>query len=212
LPQFDVYALQAKGLDRHHLPHLSVEEMACSYIDEVRKLQPHGALRILGYSFGGVVALEMARQLAEKGEKVAFLGILDRAAPNNEEIDSGRKGLSKAWDVRTTRLRFLARVAAARGLLSARLPVPFMKKIYKTALNTMNRNYSPRSAFSGSLAIFQTEELRSGGVDPVSEKGWGRLVRGTIKIYPAPGTHHTLLEEPHVQILAGILEKAIAEA
>ncbi|MEZ2221793.1 amino acid adenylation domain-containing protein [Rhizobium sp. RCC_161_2] len=72
-----IYALQSEGLsDPSALPD-TVEEMAERYVDRIRKIQPNGPYHILGWSFGGLVAHEMARQLREEDETVAFLGLLD---------------------------------------------------------------------------------------------------------------------------------------
>jgi acetoacetyl-CoA synthetase len=44
-----------------------VEDLALYYLKEVRALQPHGPYHFLGYSFGGLIAFEMARQVHRKG-------------------------------------------------------------------------------------------------------------------------------------------------
>lgn len=55
----------------------TVESLATLYLDDIRKVQPRGPYRIAGYSFGGLVAYEMARQLSLAGERVSLLAILD---------------------------------------------------------------------------------------------------------------------------------------
>jgi acyl-coenzyme A synthetase/AMP-(fatty) acid ligase/thioesterase domain-containing protein/acyl carrier protein len=211
LPAYDVYGLQALGLDRRHLPHLSVREMAERYAAEIRTEQPHGPFRIVGYSFGSVVAFELAVLLQASGEEVAFLGLLDRATPARSSAPPRGNLVSEIWDRGTTRLKFHLRLKAGRLLLGAGLPVPFMRKIYNVATTFMSRDYVPPAAFLGNMAVFQTEERRSEGVDPASEKGWGPHVKGETRVYPVPGTHHTLLEDPHVRDVARALEAALAE-
>jgi pimeloyl-ACP methyl ester carboxylesterase len=71
-----VFAFQPPGLDGRS-PYLrSVEEMAASYIDAMRLHQRRGPYYLCGSSFGGVVAFEMARQLAAASEEVRFLALL----------------------------------------------------------------------------------------------------------------------------------------
>jgi len=71
-----VFAFQPRGLDGRS-PYLrSVEEMAASYINGMRLHQPHGPYYLCGSSFGGVVAFEMARQLAAGSQQVRFLALL----------------------------------------------------------------------------------------------------------------------------------------
>lgn len=51
--------------------------MAKLYVHEVQKIQPKGPYQLAGWSFGGTIAVEMARIFESKGEKVSFLGLLD---------------------------------------------------------------------------------------------------------------------------------------
>jgi thioesterase domain-containing protein len=72
-----VYALQAKGLGDNETPDDSIEEMATHYLEVIRGVQPRGPYLLCGYSIGGYVAIEMARQLEAQEEPVPFLGLLD---------------------------------------------------------------------------------------------------------------------------------------
>jgi len=72
-----VSVLQAKGLDPEAKPHLSVGAMAAHYLDEIRAFQPRGPYALCGFSFGGLVAYEMARRLVADGETVELLGLID---------------------------------------------------------------------------------------------------------------------------------------
>ena len=76
-PDRPIYAMQAKGLDGTSQISTSIEEMANDYVTEIRKNQPEGPYAIFGFSLGGFIAFEMARQLLEQGQKVAFLGVID---------------------------------------------------------------------------------------------------------------------------------------
>jgi thioesterase domain-containing protein/aryl carrier-like protein len=87
-----VYGLQASPLDgEDEAPQVTIEETAAEYVDAVRSFQPAGPYLLAGYSFGGVVAFEMARQLTGAGEEVALLAILDQpVSPGDEtaEVDT----------------------------------------------------------------------------------------------------------------------------
>ncbi|MFD5765410.1 amino acid adenylation domain-containing protein [Streptomyces sp. NPDC127049] len=76
------YALQAAGVDPGTDPLRSVEEIAASYVDRMRAVQPEGPYVIGGWSFGGFVAFEMARQLRAAGQEVERLVLLDTTALN----------------------------------------------------------------------------------------------------------------------------------
>ncbi|WP_275562991.1 amino acid adenylation domain-containing protein, partial [Streptomyces sp. 5-6(2022)] len=75
---YPVYGVGPRGLDggEAELPP-SVSEMAADYVAEIREIQATGPYYLLGWSFGGHVAQEMAVQLQEAGEQVAALVVLD---------------------------------------------------------------------------------------------------------------------------------------
>lgn len=71
------YGIQARGLDGKEPYFTRVEDFASHYIKQIRGLQPQGPYYLGGSSFGGLVAYEMARQLRQHGESVAFLALFD---------------------------------------------------------------------------------------------------------------------------------------
>ncbi|PWW54814.1 non-ribosomal peptide synthetase [Actinokineospora spheciospongiae] len=76
-PDQPIYGLQTRALTNPDHVARSVPEMAADYLTLIRRVQPHGPYRLLGWSFGGVVAHEMAAQLQEVGEDVDLLALLD---------------------------------------------------------------------------------------------------------------------------------------
>jgi aspartate racemase len=80
-----VYGLQAQGLDGKQTPLNRVEDMASYYIKEIHTVQPEGPYFLAGFSFGGAVAFEMARQLHAQGQKVAWLALCDTHSPKLRE-------------------------------------------------------------------------------------------------------------------------------
>ena len=77
-PDQPVYALQAAGAEPGAAPLGTLADLAASYLAAMRRVHPHGPYNIGGWSFGGYVAVEMARQLAD--EDVAHLLLLDTTA------------------------------------------------------------------------------------------------------------------------------------
>jgi acetoacetyl-CoA synthetase len=72
-----IYGMQAKGLDGVEEPFDRIEDMAQFFLDAIKELQPHGPYLLMGYSLGGLVALEMAQRLSENGEEVALLAMME---------------------------------------------------------------------------------------------------------------------------------------
>lgn len=80
-PDQPFYGLQAPPLHEVSDRELRIEDMASRYIQALRTLQPSGPYQLGGWSFGGVVAFEMAQQLHRQGEQVALLALLDTRTP-----------------------------------------------------------------------------------------------------------------------------------
>ncbi|MFI5763594.1 amino acid adenylation domain-containing protein [Streptomyces sp. NPDC051563] len=72
-----VYTLQDPALTDGNQLAQSIEDIAAEYLRRIREIQPHGPYLLLGRSFGGLAAFEMAVQLERQGESVGLLGLLD---------------------------------------------------------------------------------------------------------------------------------------
>ena len=71
------YAFRARGFDKGHPVFTSVAEMVDCYADAMQRVQPHGPYAIAGYSYGGVVAFEVAKVIESRGEEVKFVGLVN---------------------------------------------------------------------------------------------------------------------------------------
>ncbi|WP_199930865.1 non-ribosomal peptide synthetase [Streptomyces sp. CB02923] len=80
-----------------HAPMKSFEDLARFYIEHIRQLQPSGSYSFLGWSFGGVLALEVSLQLARAGEKIDDLFLVDPYL--NVREASARIGLPDVEDI-----------------------------------------------------------------------------------------------------------------
>ncbi|KND57366.1 Acetoacetyl-CoA synthetase [Candidatus Paraburkholderia schumanniana] len=72
-----IFGFQVQGLEGEAEPLASVEAMAQSYVQRLRTLQPQGPYALVGYSFGVLVAYEMAQQLVAAGERIEMLCLMD---------------------------------------------------------------------------------------------------------------------------------------
>jgi thioesterase domain-containing protein/acyl carrier protein len=77
------YAIRSPGQNGETAPLTCIKEMAKLYIEKIKTIQPQGPYLLGGYSFGGLVAFEMARQLKEQGQEVSLLVLLDCYAPKS---------------------------------------------------------------------------------------------------------------------------------
>lgn len=101
-PSQPLYGLRVRAIDGVTRPFDRIEDMAGHYVSEVRQVQPEGPYHLCGYSFGAMVAYEMAQQLRHQGHEVALLAVVDGDA----DVVTGRKG---GWGPRAVG-RFLANV------------------------------------------------------------------------------------------------------
>ena len=92
-PNRPVYAVHLHGLDGAALPE-TVEAIAANRLQAVRDARPHGPYVLGGHCHGGIIALEMARQLRAEGERVEAVVMIDSSAPA-----FGRRALHRASDV-----------------------------------------------------------------------------------------------------------------
>ncbi len=115
---FPLYGVQARGLQDSEEFAESLPEMAEDYIEQIRMIQPAGPYYLLGWSFGGITAHEVAVQLEAMGEQVAALVIMDtfplsrnpevrQAASGKTPAEVARKAAQVEW-----RTRWVRRTAA----------------------------------------------------------------------------------------------------
>ncbi len=78
---YPVYGLQARGLDGKEAPFTSVQKMASHYVEQIRRVRPNGPYSLLGSCTGGLIAYEMAQQLAMDGENVTLV-VMDTWHPS----------------------------------------------------------------------------------------------------------------------------------
>ena len=125
--QRPVFAIQARGLDGADAPFDSLAEMASCYADSIRDVQPRGPYMLAGYSFGGVVAFEMAHQLSTTAEKVALLALLDSYTH------------PRSWPL-SCRIGVLRSRIAYRASLAAKVPIRQTVGYYLGRLGDISRN------------------------------------------------------------------------
>ncbi|MDQ1592737.1 MAG: hypothetical protein QOG71_3364 [Pyrinomonadaceae bacterium] len=228
------YALQARGLDGRDEPFARLEEMAAYYVDAVRSVQPDGAYLLGGWSLGGVVAFEMARQIRELGQEVALLALLDSPAPVRplDDLDEVTLLAGLAADLALPiSEEDLRRLEPERRLLhlleqgrqQRLVPLDYdlaqarrLLHVYQTNVRALS-NYQPQRS-TQRVTLFRASESAATDVDnpPPSaidpDLGWTALSTHPVDVRHVPGDHVTMITEPHVESLAAQLKRSLAEA
>ncbi|HEX5054373.1 MAG TPA: SDR family NAD(P)-dependent oxidoreductase [Planctomycetota bacterium] len=220
-----VYGLQARGVDGKQPPHTTIDDMATAYLAELREIQPHGPYFLGGYSGGGVVAFEMAQQLRQVGEPVAFLGMIDTWCPQLERrskvartfMHMGRvlrRGPSYVKWILGTKWQ---RIVSARRNVRAReqggvMPQAMRGTDVQFAFERAFENHRV-GPYEGRVWMFRCTDQDLGTRYVFDEKlGWGPFVKGGMSVTACPGNHFTMCTEPNVQILCGHMMEAVDEA
>jgi thioesterase domain-containing protein/acyl carrier protein len=218
-----IYGLQSQGLDGRAAPLQSVEEMAQYYIEELQTVQPQGPYLLVGYSFGGLIAYEIARRLVNVGQTVALLALLDSSAP---ELPSLRPSLWQAVGIHLQNLWYLEwqerfSYVGDRFIyrFKSRDEKDFLaNSLYKLddltpqLVNVLNANLDAREKYTakkypGKVNLFRCriQELKH-ALHP--ESGWQRLV-DDLEIHPIAGAHFSILKEPRIQSIAQKLKSCL---
>ncbi len=214
-----VYGIQCRGLDGKTEPFRSLVEMAEQYIEEIRRIQPHGPYFLGGGSLGGIVALEMAQRLQADGETIGLLTMFDSwgpiwfstahqpAAPQRlwRRIEGhirrfqreGAVGEAKLLLRRgVQRVEGYGKLAAARALRATGSELPHSLRYYyvEQANLAALRRYVPKT-YEGDVVLFRAlDDADADFSDPTM--GWTASVHGRIEVIDAPGTHNSLVHDP----------------
>jgi amino acid adenylation domain-containing protein len=210
------YGLQAPGLEEGQQPLTSVEAMAELYLGALRQALPGGPCHLVGWSFGGLVAYEMARRVRSQGGSLGLLALLDTGARLGDPLDD-HELLSEMLAARfpafpaerlaplggiDERLACVVQWAQEQELVAPGFDLARARRVFDMHRRNMDAAvaYSP-APFPGRLTLFNSAESGPGtGEDPT--RGWGALCAGGVEIHVVPGTHQTLLEPPRHRLLA----------
>ncbi|HMD48167.1 MAG TPA: thioesterase domain-containing protein, partial [Bryobacteraceae bacterium] len=213
-----VYAIRSQAFVRGARARTRVEDQAAYYIQEIQRVQPDGPYQLVGFSFGGLIALEVAQQLRSRSQPTALLGIVDnlpmRSSASQPSGSGGAAQHLKAL-VGTGGLKYMLNKLGARALRTIytildtlKLPIPdIIKRPYDVNWFAAVR-YVPRT-YAGRVTLFQTSTSALERGDAIDL--WIEIANGGVDLHELPGSHETLLTEPNVALLAGEIEACLAK-
>jgi acetoacetyl-CoA synthetase len=224
-----IYGIQAKGVDGLEQPLDRIEDMAEFYLEALGRLQPQGSCLLIGYSFGGLVALEMAQRLAAGGETVPLLALVD-TYPHPRYLALGQRSRLMAKrikghiaDLRNKPLG--TAFSQAAGIVTRRLHIAGEGKpraasagsscfsfaettarVRQSDLLAMKR-YRPRF-YPGKMKFVRPESNAYLPTDPTAV--WKKMA-AEFQVDTVPGDHLGMIAT-HFESLAEILTRYVQEA
>jgi thioesterase domain-containing protein len=227
---FGVPPLDAVG---HRFP--TVQQLAAVYVAEVRKLQQHGPYHLCGHSFGGIVVYEMAVLLANAGEAVGLVALIDSLHP------AFRRNMSGGQRLRFQSAYIADRIAKyARNLRHGRIDrigrdvLDFVlhrckRTLWKVARLVFGRFGGPlpgpinsdemilvsawnryESANYGGRVVLLNAADRPPEYGRDRTLGWNKFATGDIDVHVVPGDHYSIMRPPGVLALVGRIEPYLA--
>jgi natural product biosynthesis luciferase-like monooxygenase protein len=233
------YAVQAPGFEGEQEPVTDLVTLARRYTHAVREVQPQGPYLLGGWSFGGVVATEMARMLLASGSAVAGVVMLDSRVPDQmaqqlsaitEFLDRWEPVLRSGPDGPAWVEEALRSGTVPAGLAVGDVPAMVeqlravdefpvgrillmdrhARRLTRAHITAMS-NYRPGRLPDVAVTLVRAQQQPDVfGNDPLL--GWGPLAGSRFAVHVADGDHYTMLRRPLVQSLADWLRGTLASA
>ncbi|MES2278520.1 MAG: amino acid adenylation domain-containing protein [Bacteroidota bacterium] len=234
-PNQPVYGLQAFGMNGIDEPFNRMEDIAGHYVTEIITQNPVGPYALAGYSFGGIIAFEMARQLEKMGKQVKMLAMFDTYAYRSDYFDPILKKLfNRFW--------FLIKQLIHSGLLMIKNPketYKYKKEMLKRKLirkywdmrygkeqkqegffgyankidlanEEAERNYRMQPA-PVEVQIFRARK-HTFYMDDFNYLGWKPYALKGVHVHDIPGEHNKIFAPPNDKVFARILQECLDKA
>ncbi|GGZ27237.1 hypothetical protein GCM10007049_20010 [Echinicola pacifica] len=216
-----LYGLQAKGLNGIDSPNIGIENIAKHYVNEIIQHNPEGPYQIGGYSFGGYVAFEMAKQFIQRGKTVQNLIIFDTNVDQDDELVP-KKGMmdviAAQIEQRKVELQLLWKAPKTFRITKARMIKRKMENLLqKIGLKKVEEQPKDRAEIIKKIKAINTASLENYRLSPLSidcilfkasikltpikeEKyyGWAPFVNH-VKVIDVEGDHNSMFESPYVE-------------
>jgi nonribosomal peptide synthetase DhbF len=190
-----IFGLQARGLARDEPIPSTVNEIAADYVRQLRAVQPHGPYRLLGWSFGGVIAQATAVQLERAGHRVDFLALLDARRETRDDTPADLESLIQGQPG----------ADLIDGADLAPITIEAMYRDYRIAHASV-REHTPEVVHTDVLAFTATGSPSTGTAVDV----WSPYVTGRITHHAVTCRHEDMMSTENLPEIAAIVRDALA--
>ncbi|HEY8931052.1 MAG TPA: non-ribosomal peptide synthetase [Mucilaginibacter sp.] len=226
-----VYGLQARGLNGIDEPLDVMEEIAANYIAEILAQNPDGPYALAGYSLGGTIAYEMARQMKEMGKEVKMLAVFDTYAKQTDIFDPPVKRTFNR--VRLFFMKFFNSIALLaedpKGTFKYKNEL-VRRRIIRTWWKLTGNNERQTGFFAYDNEIDEASakakrnyfqkpmdivvdlfraKKRTFYMDDYEFMGWKKFALKGVNVHDIPGEHNTIFAPPNDKEFAVVLQKCL---
>lgn len=221
-----IYGFKALGLDGREEPIRSIVQIANHYVEELLSTSriQH---TLLGWSMGGIIALEMGLQMHERLGITPLIIMLDswsgnimhRNVSDQEIFELFTEDLLKGFGIdvhlytpqynesleeRFTNLHAFIQQTETLFKEIDTLHIKYYFEVYKANMDALSY-YKPHRKYPGEIVLLRAAQ----GINTDAEMRWNDWSDQKVKVHTIPGDHYTILNSPNVQLIAEEINKTI---
>ncbi|MFM4039268.1 enterobactin non-ribosomal peptide synthetase EntF [Klebsiella quasipneumoniae subsp. similipneumoniae] len=202
-PRWSITGIQSPRPQGPMASAASLDEVCEHHLQTLLAQQPHGPYHLFGYSLGGTLAQGIAARLRQRGEAVAFLGLLDTWPPETQNwAEKEANGLDPAVLAEIARERE-AFLAAQQGQASGEL-FSAIEGNYADAVRLLTTAHSAK--FDGKATLFVAEKTRQAGMDP--QVVWGPWV-GELEVFSQNCAHVDIISPQAFEAIGPVVREIL---
>ncbi|MGL0767304.1 enterobactin non-ribosomal peptide synthetase EntF [Klebsiella pneumoniae] len=202
-PRWSITGIQSPRPQGPMASAASLDEVCEHHLRTLLAQQPHGPYYLFGYSLGGTLAQGIAARLRQRGEAVAFLGLLDTWPPETQNwAEKEANGLDPEVLAEIDRERE-AFLAAQQGQASGEL-FSAIEGNYADAVRLLTTAHSAK--FDGKATLFVAEKTRQEGMDP--QVVWGPCV-GELEVFSQNCAHVDIISPQAFEAIGPVVREIL---
>ena len=201
-----VYGLQPPTVELNDgVRNKPIQWLISKYIAEIKRVQPVGPYHLAGYSSGGLLTAEMARQLIRQGDDLGLLALLDPPLRNPRWITLPHLTLNRLCNL--TRL-----TDTIRWILIRRWNSLLMRIVSDEGLCTHVSILGQHEAapYPGRIIFFRPRRSWIRWVNRTRiGRSWRKIARDGLEVHRIPGAHNEMLRGRQREFVAAILSACL---
>ncbi|QNK10078.1 enterobactin non-ribosomal peptide synthetase EntF [Enterobacter sp. JUb54] len=202
-PRWSITGIQSPRPEGPMMRAACLDEVCEQHLQTLLAQQPHGPYYLFGYSLGGTLAQGIAARLRQRGEAVAFLGLLDTWPPETQNwAEKEANGLDPEVLAEIDREREVF-LAAQQGQASGEL-FSVIEGNYADAVRLLTTAHSAK--FDGKATLFVAEKTRQEGMDP--QVVWGPWV-GELEVFSQNCAHVEIISPQAFESIGPVVREIL---